>query len=449
MTWHVGPNRGAEFEAALAAAGPPDVVVFDRFMAEEAFSFRVRAACPSAARVLDMQDLHALRDARQAAVKEGVANEAAAVKAAKKERKRRPGEGGGTRGSNAASAAPHAPSLVEAALAAVPSAGDDHLSRELAAVHRSDLTLVCSPTEARLMRDRFGVPGEKLVLASFFCDPAQTSSPGFEPRAGFMTIGTFYHPPNVDSVRWMATEVWPLIRKELPAAEMRVYGAYPTEGIKQLHAPDKGFRVEGFAPTVEGAMAGARVLLAPLRFGAGIKGKIVDAWIQGLPVVTTPVGAEGMVPGVDQLWTRGGASDGSDWGGRWCAVDAAGVARDAVALHEDRLEWERARAAGTRLVDDLFPAQRNLAVVREAVEGLFAPTGLESEGRDSVGESGCRTRLEALRSVDFYGAALWHHTVRSTEYFSRWIEVKETGKDSSVLLPEGTPLPAKKDNEDR
>jgi hypothetical protein len=71
-----------------------------------------------------------------------------------------------------------------------------------------------------------------------------------------MTIGTFYHPPNVDSVRWMAGEVWPLIRAQLPAAEMRVYGAYPTEAVKQLHRPEHGFHVVGFAPTVEGAMAG-------------------------------------------------------------------------------------------------------------------------------------------------------------------------------------------------
>jgi hypothetical protein len=65
-----------------------------------------------------------------------------------------------------------------------------------------------------------------------------------------------------------------------------VFGAYPTAAVRQLHRPEKGFYVEGFAPTVEGAMAGARVLLAPLRFGAGIKGKIVDAWANGLPAGT-------------------------------------------------------------------------------------------------------------------------------------------------------------------
>jgi len=275
---HVSPNRGAEFEATLQATAP-HAVVFDRFMAEEAFSFRVRAAAPSAARILDMQDLHSLRYVRQAAVKDGLAAAEAAAAAAKMAA-RQSLDADVSPSSPAAPAAP-TPSLVEAALAAVPAAGDDHLSRELASVHRCDLTLVCWPVEARLLRDRFQIPENKLVPASFFCDipgpaaaaaaaeaagaevaaaeeGAARASPhlGFDERRGFVTIGTFYHPPNVDSVRWLAGEVWPLIRAELPTAEMRVWGSYPTEAVRQLHRPKQGFYVEGFAPTVEGAMAG-------------------------------------------------------------------------------------------------------------------------------------------------------------------------------------------------
>ena len=164
-----------------------------------------------------------------------------------------------------------------------PVAGDDKLAGSACASVRPDDGV--SPTE-RLMRDVFEVPARKMVPASFFCElpeDARTAAPGFEPRHGFATIGTFHHPPNVDSARWLAAEVWPLIRRELPTATMRVYGAYPTPAIESLHAPRDGFLVEGFAPTVNGAMDGARVLLAPLRFGAGIKGKIVDAWMRGRP----------------------------------------------------------------------------------------------------------------------------------------------------------------------
>lgn len=230
-----------------------------------------------------------------------------------------------------------------------------------------------------------------------------------------------------------------------------------------FHSSDFFLMVYPYRAQVHYAAGGARVLLAPLRFGAGIKGKIVDAWANGLPVVTTPVGAEGMIPGVDQLWSGGGGSGGGggtssgsssssssssgggdvaegveasaaaaatreSWGGRWRSTEAAGIARDAVALHENRVEWERARDAGLHLISDLFPAERNLAVVREAVEGLFSPvtpattaTTAEVSGDGGRSRFSPTTRLEARRSVDFFGGSLWHHSVRSTEYFSRQV----------------------------
>ena len=420
-THRVSPNRGADFEDALDRASP-DAVVFDRFTAEEAFSFRVRAARPTAARILDMQDLHALRRARHDAVKRALLGGAANDGGAESE------------------------SVLRASLAAVPAAGDPSVARELAAVHRCDLTLVCSPVEMRLMRDRFGIPASKLAPASFFCERSSSRAgtdlldrDGFVSREGFTTIGTFHHLPNVDAVRWLATEVWPLIREALPDATMRVYGAYPTEAVKQLHKPGAGFLVLGFAESVEAAMEESRVLLAPLRFGAGIKGKIVDAWMHGLPVVTTPIGAEGMRPGEDALWSDCSArrikDEEEDWGGRWRSLDAASFARDAVALHEDAGAWERARARGSGLIDELFAGEKNLAAVRDATEALFVEAEAEFENVREGGETeSFSTTLEARRARDYVGGALWHHTLRSTEYFSRWIEMKETGTESGTEL---------------
>ena len=85
------------------------------------------------------------------------------------------------------------------------------------------LALVCSPVETTLLRDATR-PSEKLIPASFFCDPPprEFPTPGFEPRAGFVTIGTFYHPPNVDSVRWMSEEVWPLVVSRFESHHARV-----------------------------------------------------------------------------------------------------------------------------------------------------------------------------------------------------------------------------------
>ena len=431
----VSPNRGADFEDALDRSSP-DAVVFDRFTAEEAFSFRVRAARPTAARILDMQDLHALRRARHDAVKTALKKKKLATLSG--------------------ADADLGESVLRASLAAVPAAGDPSVARELAAVHRCDLTLVCSPVETRLMRDRFGVQASKLVPASFFCaqsssaskktekktekNPPRGSRP-FASREGFTTIGTFYHPPNVDAVRWLAAEVWPKIRESLPDATMRVYGAYPTEAVKQLHKPKEGFLVLGFAESVAAAMDESRVLLAPLRFGAGIKGKIVDAWMHGLPVVTTPIGAEGMRPGEDALWSDCSArrstikDEEEDWGGRWRSLDAASFARDAVALHEDAGAWERARARGSELIAELFAGEKNLAAVRDATEALFVEAEAEFENVREGGETErFSTTLEARRARDYVGGALWHHTLRSTEYFSRWIEMKETGTESGTEL---------------
>lgn len=422
----VSPNRGADFEDALDRASP-DAVVFDRFTAEEAFSFRVRAARPTAARILDMQDLHALRRARHDAVKKALKKKKLATLSG--------------------ADADLGESVLRASLAAVPAAGDPSVARELAAVHRCDLTLVCSPVETRLMRDRFGVPASKLVPASFFCESSSAAKKTekkteFASREGFTTIGTFYHPPNVDAVRWLAAEVWPKIRESLPDATMRVYGAYPTEAVKQLHKPKEGFLVLGFAESVAAAMDESRVLLAPLRFGAGIKGKIVDAWMHGLPVVTTPIGAEGMRPGEDALWSDCSArrstiikDEEEDWGGRWRSLDAASFARDAVALHEDAGAWERARARGSELIAELFAGEKNLAAVRDATEALFVEAEAEFENVREGGETErFSTTLEARRARDYVGGALWHHTLRSTEYFSRWIEMKETGTESGTEL---------------
>jgi hypothetical protein len=128
----------------------------------------------------------------------------------------------------------------------------------------------------------------------------------------------------------------------------------------------------GHAPDVA-VLRQYRLLLAPLRFGAGIKGKLLDAWAQGTPCVTTPLGAEGCLRGTDDPWrcdfrTRpDGAPDGDwaglgvgpsagdhsgankdDWGGAWRGCDdPAAMAAAAAALYTDEAAWTRAQATGT------------------------------------------------------------------------------------------------------
>ena len=166
-TFECGPNREADLSRVIATS-QPTVVIFDRFFNEEAFSFRVRELAPDALRVLDMQDVHSLRRGRQQLVE------------------------------RAKDGQPGCERLLAASLAHVPPATSEPLLRELAAVHRSDLTLVCSPVEQALLQRVYAIPQEKLALASFFCDEA---APDDNPAAtgfGFETAGCCSHGSNQD-----------------------------------------------------------------------------------------------------------------------------------------------------------------------------------------------------------------------------------------------------------
>lgn len=93
----------------------------------------------------------------------------------------------------------------------------------------------------------------------------------------------------------MKHSLWPLIRRQLPGAQLHIYGAYTPPKATALHNPAQGFHVMNWAEDALQVMTAARICLAPLRFGAGIKGKLADAMVAcGTPNITTPVGAEAM-----------------------------------------------------------------------------------------------------------------------------------------------------------
>lgn len=347
----------------------PSQVVFDRFYAEEMWSFRVKSLLPDAMRVLDMQDVHFLREGRQEALKSG--------------------------------------SPLDSVLETRPTASFASCQRELASIYRSDLTLVCSPEEIRLLSQHYNVPKDFLQLAPFFVDRISHcfDTPSFKQRQNFMMIGNFRHPPNLDSVRWAVTEIWPLIRENLqtsrsqgePVPELHIYGSYcPSSAHNEFHRPSNGVFLKGYTPTLE-VMNSYRVCLAPLRYGAGLKGKIVDSWRHGMPVCTTPIGAEGLVTEEDSS---------NQWGGFYKATAADSLARDAAFLYKTETVWNNSQESGFRLLESLFDRESGLKKVIEAVQYRY-------------------TNLEEFRAKNYFGAILWHQQMRSTEYFSRWIELKE------------------------
>ncbi|CAJ1349872.1 unnamed protein product [Effrenium voratum] len=208
-------NDEASVLAALEAAGPPSLVLFDGFNAEERFGHYVHEALPDAMRVLDMQDFHALRLGREQLVAEGASAEAVATFR--------------------------------------PAAGNEDLQRELAAIHRCDATLAISEDERRLLLETYGVPGWKVFAAPFGFKPS-SSTPGFAARDGAMFIGNWRHRPNRDCARWLIQEVWPLVRRELPDEELNVFGANQTPADAALSDPSRGAFVRGYCRSVEAMM---------------------------------------------------------------------------------------------------------------------------------------------------------------------------------------------------
>jgi len=215
--------------------------------------------------------------------------------------------------------------------------------------------------------------------------------PGFEARRDFFLVGNFRHAPNWDAVQWLKNEVWPLVRKSLPKARLRIAGAYASRQHIALQKPEQGFCIDGRIKDVDAAFLASRVCLAPLRFGAGLKGKLLDAMRNGTPNVTTPIGAEGMAG--DLHWA-GAVAD-----------DAASIADAAVRLHEDKMRWERARENGFKILERRF--DRELHERRLIDEIALA-----------------RQNLNERRAKNFIGAMLRDHHHRSTRYLSLWIEAK-------------------------
>ncbi len=129
----------------------------------------------------------------------------------------------------------------------------------------------------------------------------------FAKRNGLLFVGGFAHPPNADAVLWFARDVYPLIRQQMEAVgqvppEFYVVGSKVTDEIKALEQPGNGIIIKGFVSEEEltELYASCKIVVVPLRYGAGVKGKVVEAIYNGAPIVTTSVGAEG-IPQVDKV----------------------------------------------------------------------------------------------------------------------------------------------------
>lgn len=160
---------------------------------------------------------------------------------------------------------------------------------ELGLVRSTDRTLVVSEVERQLLAELEPEATVSVLSNVHLVDDSETRPEG---RSGVLFVGSFDHIPNRDAAEWLAREVMPLVRAAQPDAVAHIVGSNPTEAVRALAGP--GVVVHGWVPDLSAFYRDARVVVAPLRFGAGVKGKVGEALAYGVPVVATPIAAEGM-----------------------------------------------------------------------------------------------------------------------------------------------------------
>lgn len=322
----------------------PDVVIFDRFMTEEQFGWRVERSVPSAIRILDTSDLHLLREARRLNIDTC-----------------------------------HEIDLFnEIAL------------REIGSIFRSDLTLLISEAEMKILKETFDIEAPLVEYWPFSTKMNHfTDEPLYQERQNCVMLGSFMHPPNVDSVRWCVSEIWPQIREQLPDVELHIYGSYSDDFRLSEKILNQGVFLKGRMGDVSKDLPKYRLNLAPLRYGAGLKGKVLDGLRLGTPTIGTEIAYEGFDATLDRV----------------IAKDAEEFASKTVSLYWDPEQWDCVQKIGYDCLKKRFDQDDWHARFKSILEETSAD-------------------LEARRRSNFIGKMLRHHSHRSTEFMSRWIELK-------------------------
>ena len=325
----------------------PQIVMYDRFMTEEQFGWRVRQMCPKCVTILDTEDLHFVRRARAEAFKKSE----------------------------------------------VVNYDTTDCYRELSAIYRCDLSVIISKVEYDLLVNHFQTPEKQLLYLPFIQNEIKEEHfkklPSFEERKDIMFIGNFIHEPNYQTVV-LLKKLWNDLRKQLPETELHIYGAYPPQKVLQLHNENERFIVKGETENVDETMRKYRILFAPIPFGAGLKGKFVDGFKNGLPSVTTTIGAEGMYHDC--------------WGG-FVADVPKDMPKVVCLLYQNKVIWENAVQVGYQVINKHFSMERWNGVLKIRMEKIVE-------------------NLAEHRSDLFIRKILWQNYLQATKYMSLWIEAK-------------------------
>ncbi|PWS29527.1 glycosyltransferase [Pedobacter yonginense] len=325
----------------------PSIVLFDRFMIEEQYGWRVKNECPEALLILDTEDLHFLRQARQKSKKQQKSIELFS----------------------------------------------DTAKRELASILRCDLSLIISEEEMKILTEQFKIDASLIYYLPFLESAITTETTqnwvSFEDRAGLAFIGNFIHEPNWDTVQLLKSTVWPALRTKLPNVSLNIYGAYVSPKVLQLANERENFNIKGRAKDARETLSKHKILIAPIQFGAGLKGKFIDAIHVGTPSATTSMGAEAM---------RGDLN----WNGI-IEDDLDRFVDGTVKLYQDKALWQKAQQNGIKILNERYSKEKFAQPFINHVESID---------------------LSVHRQNNFFGQILNHHTTQSTKYFSLWIQEK-------------------------
>lgn len=325
----------------------PDIVVYDRFITEEQFGWRVKQVFPNIVSVLDTEDLHFVRRARTTSFKTNTEI----------------------------------------------NYDTPDTFRELSSIYRSDLSIIISKFEYDLLINHFNIPSKQLLYLPFIeaeiSKDKKDDFPDFNNRKDFMFIGNFIHDPNYQTVLQLK-KIWTFIKKRLPNTQIHIYGAYASQKVLQLNNANDGFIIKGKADDVNQIMQQYRVLVAPIPFGAGLKGKFVDGFKNGLPNVTSKIGSEGMFV--------------ENWGG-FIAETETDFVEAVCKLYQDEAEWNRAVANGFDILNKQFSVNIWGGILKDAVLKIYENTELH-------------------RNNLFIQKILWQNGLQAVKYMSLWIEQK-------------------------
>ena len=343
--------NNSNFDTFIAELNP-DIVLFDRYLTEEQFGWRVDEFSPNTLKILDTEDLHFLRKARHTAFKNNS----------------------------------------EVSLNVLI---NETTKREIASIYRCDLTLIISEFEHQLLVNQFKIDASILHYIPFLldevCKETIHSYPTFKERTHFITIGNFKHEPNFQAVLYLKQVIWPLIRKQLPQAQLHIYGAYVTEKATQLNNAKEGFIIKGWCENLKTTFINAKVCLAPLQFGAGLKGKLIDAMLYGTPSVTTTIGAEAM-------------HENLPWNG-FIENNPEKFADAAVELYLNEEKWKNFQQNGIEIINTCYSKLKHETDFINRIDEVFE-------------------NLNSHRLSNFNGLMLQYHANKSTKYMSKWIEEK-------------------------